>query len=309
MQMRRSGMAQMAGNLYEVVQSQAIPIETRLLFRNDASTPLGRLTMAGFIRDSVGVGPAPRLLGSYAIVYLLDGGGSYRDDRHSARLAAGDLLILFPDVAHVYGPGPDERWSECYVVFDGPLFDMYRRTGLLTPGRPVQHLEPVEGWIERLEAVAPQDRPRTLAERTLEVSRFGALLTEMLLASAAEPFGALRPAWLAQACELLEGDLHAPLEMATVAASVGLPYERFRKQFARYLGVTPARYRATRRIDLACELLQSPGRTLQSVALSLGFSDEFHFSRRFKQITGLAPREFRRRLPSGERARELREDQ
>jgi len=44
-------------------------------------------------------------------------------------------------------------------------------------------------------------------------------------------------------------------------------------------------------------MLQQPGSTTRTIAASLGFSDEFHFSRRFKQITGISPREFRRLLP------------
>jgi AraC-like DNA-binding protein len=56
-------------------------------------------------------------------------------------------------------------------------------------------------------------------------------------------------------------------------------------------------YRAIRRIDAACAMLQQPGPTMRDIAASLGFSDEFHFSRRFKQITGMSPREFRRLLP------------
>ena len=52
-------------------------------------------------------------------------------------------------------------------------------------------------------------------------------------------------------------------------------------------------------IDAACAMLQQPGATTRTIAASLGFSDEFHFSRRFKQITGMSPREFRRLLPRG----------
>jgi AraC-like DNA-binding protein len=83
-----------------------------------------------------------------------------------------------------------------------------------------------------------------------------------------------------------------------VARALGVPYETFRKQFQRYVGVSPARYRTVRRIDAACALLQDSRNTIQSVALRLGFADEYHFSRRFKQVNGLSPRAFRRQLPA-----------
>ena len=34
----------------------------------------------------------------------------------------------------------------------------------------------------------------------------------------------------------------------------------------------------------------------KEIAEHLGFSDEYHFSKRFKQVTGLPPSEFRRRM-------------
>jgi AraC-like DNA-binding protein len=63
------------------------------------------------------------------------------------------------------------------------------------------------------------------------------------------------------------------------------------------MGVSPVRFRTIRRIDAACAMLLAPDQTIASIAVALGFSDEYHFSRRFKQVTGLPPREFRRRLP------------
>ena len=46
-------------------------------------------------------------------------------------------------------------------------------------------------------------------------------------------------------------------------------------------------------------MLQHSDITISAVAQSLNFSDEFHFSKRFNQISGMTPREFRPRLPSG----------
>jgi AraC-like DNA-binding protein len=281
-------------------------IESRLLFNNDAGTPLGRLTTAGFLKDSAGVGPAPRVLGQYALVYLLEGGGRYWDARgRSAAVQPGDLLLITPEIGHGYGPLTGQRWSEFYVVFDGPAFDLWRQTELLNGETPVRRVTPIDAWLPRLEtAVAAQ--PRTLSERTVQLSRFLALLTEMVLAGADTLRPSSGPAWLASACQRLEADLGQQIDPQSVALELGVPYETFRKHFQRSVGVSPARYRTVRRIDAACALLQDSRNTIQAVALRLGFADEYHFSRRFKQINGLSPRAFRRQLPALREAMEQR---
>ncbi len=75
-----------------------------------------------------------------------------------------------------------------------------------------------------------------------------------------------------------------------------MSYESFRKRFTRVVGQPPARYRMARLMDRACELMQA-GRALdKEIAGSLGFCDHFHCSRRFKQIVGESPRQFRQRI-------------
>jgi AraC-like DNA-binding protein len=275
------------------------PIETKILFRNDSTTPLGRLTLAGFIKNSAGVrGPTMRVLGSYALVYLLEGSGTYCDARGcSARVQAGDLLLIFPDIGHTYGPEAGEHWNEIYCVFDGPVFDVWRHVGLLDQSRPVMRLTPVPIWLEKLESVLPARPGVTMAERTVEISRFLATFTEMLVHGATDAADTTQPSWIRRACTLLEMNLHEECSLAEVASALDMPYETFRKRFRQHVGVSPGRYRAIRRVDAACAMLQHSDMTILMIATQLGFGDEFHFSKRFKQITGVSPREFRRRLP------------
>ena len=131
-------------------------IKTRLVCQNSVISPVGGVNLAGFLADSSGVPEHPmRIFGRYAVVYLLNGQGRYRDKSGvDVSVRPGDLIFVFPDLPHSYGPLPDRRWDEFYIVFDGPIFHTWQETGLISVSRPVSHLEPVEYWLRRLVAAA-----------------------------------------------------------------------------------------------------------------------------------------------------------
>jgi AraC-like DNA-binding protein len=214
---------------------------------------------------------------AYAIVLVYAGEGRYRDtEGRDLAIEAGDAILVRPGVPHWYGPS-GAHWSELFVVFAGPLFDLL----LSDPGEPVRRLDPIETWMARLEDLF-RGPPSDPAARVLA---FASLLAAML---AAEPNAeAGDPIALARA--LLAEDVTAKLGLDAVAARCGLGYETFRRRFAREVGVSPGRYRDERRIETAAELLTSTRRTHREIAAMLGFADEYHFSKRFRALAGQAP--------------------
>ncbi len=244
-----------------------------------------------------------RVLGQYAVVYVVDGGGFYEDVRgHWQRITAGDLILVFPTLGHRYGPVPasGQRWSEVYLVFDGPVFELWEKTGLIRQEQPVLHLEPVDYWLSRFDSVLGAPREVGFAPPLLEVCRLQQVLAEAVVGGPTASSGPGRQSqlqWASRACALLELDRTPWLDLPGVARELGTSCASFRKRFTRVVGVPPARYRAARVIDRACELMQQGSLSDKQIAARLGFCDEFHFSRRFKKIVGVPPRVFRRRLP------------
>ena len=175
------------------------------------------------------------------------------------------------------------------------MFDLWRESGLMSASRPVIHLEPAAYWSSCLEAFVRAGRPITAMEGVLEICRYLQLLTEMLAAGAVERTA--RGPWLARACDLLGADLELRVDLESIARQLDVSHESFRKLFQKGIGMSPARFRAGRVIDAACVMMQHEQVGNKEIARRLGFSDEYHFSRRFKQIVGLSPREFRQRLP------------
>ena len=94
------------------------------------------------------------------------------------------MICVFPDVPHLYGPEDGEFWQEYFLVFEGPVFDLWRTQGLLDPAEPVLHVEPVEYWLKQMQRVA--DVTATTEESALvRVARLQELLAELLGAPSA----------------------------------------------------------------------------------------------------------------------------
>jgi AraC-like DNA-binding protein len=261
-----------------------------------ARTPLGDLQLAGAVSDVEGINPAaPRVLGSFALVYFLKIDGYYWDPIRGGReLRSGDVLFILPELAHAYGPGRDGRWDQIYFVFNGPQFEAWRGSGLLPEQAPLLHLEPAPFWQRRFEQVIDPGAAAGPGESWRVLGRLFQLLTEIAGAGAG---GEAREPWLERAERLLgEPGETGWVDPETAARKVGLGYETFRKRFARRIGVPPAQFQLRRRIDWACAALYHRSVPLKELAEELQFSDVFHFSKTFRHLTGLSPSEFRRRM-------------
>lgn len=102
------------------------------------------------------------------------------------------------------------------------------------------------------------------------------------------------PLWLKQARELLHDQFHESLTLSKVAGSVGVHETHLSREFRRYYRCTVGEYVRHLRIEFACHQLSTSNTPLSEIALAAGFADQSHFSRTFKQITGMSPTTYRR---------------
>ena len=66
--------------------------------------------------------------------------------------------------------------------------------------------------------------------------------------------------------------------------------------FKRSTGSSPHQYLLQRRLDRAKSLLKQRELTLAEIGASTGFADQSHFTKVFRQFTGVTPSEYRRQL-------------
>ena len=96
------------------------------------------------------------------------------------------------------------------------------------------------------------------------------------------------------ALEYMSSNLGQPLSIGRIARAAHVSRSTLSLVFERQLGESPTRYLERLRIERAKQLLRMTGHKLDVIAESLGFCDAKYFSNRFKRLTGLRPREFRR---------------
>ncbi len=80
-----------------------------------------------------------------------------------------------------------------------------------------------------------------------------------------------------------------------LAALCGISTVYFRKSFERVYGKPPIRYLHEYRVQRAKDILSSDYDSVTQVAASVGYGSVYHFSKMFKQYTGMSPTEFAKR--------------
>lgn len=93
--------------------------------------------------------------------------------------------------------------------------------------------------------------------------------------------------------EYIYEHLHEKLSVNEIAEALGLSMQYLSKLFHSETGLTLNRYITKKKIDAACRMLKYSDYEAVDIGNFLAFSSHSHFIQKFKQETGLTPKQYR----------------
>lgn len=104
------------------------------------------------------------------------------------------------------------------------------------------------------------------------------------------------PHWIKQVREYLHDNYQSEEPVKILSEVAGVHPAHLARTFSKHFGCSIGEYIRRLRIDVACRELANRERTVCEIALALGFYDHAHFSRMFKRMVGVTPKEYRNNL-------------
>jgi AraC-like DNA-binding protein len=252
------------------------------------------------------------------LVIITSGRGLHVTGNESWPLAAGDVFVISGHRPHDYQSMDDLHLINLLFQprkLQMPLIDLgtlpgYHALFTLEPAwrrrhqfKSRLHLIPAElsivlGLVDQLDA-----------ELKARVRGFGFLTTALFMQLAGylsrcydrsrnpDSRALLR---LAGTITHLETHLTAPMNLDEMARQAAMPKRSFIRAFRAATDRTPIAYLIQMRINSAADLLRHTDDTITSIAFKVGFSDSNYFTRQFRKLMGVSPRQYRRQQGRGE---------
>jgi transcriptional regulator of acetoin/glycerol metabolism/AraC-like DNA-binding protein len=110
---------------------------------------------------------------------------------------------------------------------------------------------------------------------------------------APQTHGGLAPGAMRRVREYVAAHLSESTDLAMLAAVAGLSIHHFARGFKQTTGMTPHHYLTQKRVERARDMLANSDLSLSEIAYAVGFSDQSHLARHFRQMLGVTPGQFR----------------
>jgi transcriptional regulator GlxA family with amidase domain len=99
---------------------------------------------------------------------------------------------------------------------------------------------------------------------------------------------------LSRIIEVIHRKIGEPLSVSALSAVAGLGRSQFSHAFRSAVGRSPHAHIVHLRLERAMQLMLETDHPLSEIALAAGFSDQAHFSNRFRRAAGTTPAQWRK---------------
>ncbi len=292
-----------------------VPVLTRKAYFRDDGFPLTLVRAGGSTQEAGTERVALHAHEFKELVIILSGCGLHVTERETWPLAAGDVFVILNGQAHGYADSEHLRLIN--VLYDDEI---------LVPAHSELHHLPGYRALFTLEPSVRQQRGKGYRNR-LRLSLAERTHAEQMLQGLEEELRARAPGFtimarslflqlvtflsrcyshslvpvsrrllrIAEVIDFMESHGEHDLYIEQLAAMAHMSRRHFLRVFREATGQTPMAYLISLRITRGAELLRQGQLNITETAFRVGFQDSNYFSRQFRRVFGMSPREFMRR--------------
>jgi AraC family transcriptional regulator, positive regulator of tynA and feaB len=238
--------------------------------------------------------------GVFLLGLQLEGLATVIQDGREVALQPGDFSLL--DAQRSFASHYSSKWRRLFVKIPHRALKARLATSQLT-ARAVRRESGVGGILSDYLRLLP---PRIGSLQPIERERIGEQLLDLIALALGGQRGtdetpslsSARAVALLQLRTVIEARLHDPsLDPETAAAAAGISV-RYANSLLAHEGLSLQRLIVSRRLErcrMALADARQAHRSVGEIAYAWGFSDQSHFTRRFKAAFGCSPSDFRKR--------------
>ncbi|MFD1956071.1 AraC family transcriptional regulator [Paenibacillus thailandensis] len=238
-------------------------------------------------------GPAVRT--HYLLHYILEGEGIFEVGGNRYRLEKGQGFLIVPDVITYYQADETNPWSYCWIGFSGTLAETLLKQAGLTMASPILHYNRDDIICQYLQLMIDSREYRKARETRLTG------LLYLMLSELAE-FGPSTPPghkesrteiYVEKVKDFIEINYAQKITIEDIARFIGLNRSYLCSLFKQRMNTSIQDYLIRYRMNKACEMMANAELSIGDISRSVGYSDPLLFSKIFKKMKGVSPRQYR----------------
>ncbi len=232
---------------------------------------------------------------TYSIGLIRHGQTRFLHEKSAFRIGEGDIALINPGEVHACNPQPDSQLMYYMLYIEAPFLQSLAAQMNGRPQNPLVFTRPVVQDRLLYEELERLFTAMLDGKSLLEVEgRLYDVLSRIVLAytrSPAQPEYDNRPEALEKGSTYLRENLAENISLYNLAEHCGLSPYHFLRIFSEHFGLPPHSYQMQLRIQEARRRLAA-GESGAQVAAALGFADQSHLIRKFKEGVGATPGQY-----------------
>jgi len=231
------------------------------------------------------------------LIYNVEGSGNIRSGSQETKLPDDHFFIIPEGVPHAYSADTEDPWSIYWIHFAGTKAKHLAKPGLqpmpVTRSNNSRVNERIDLFNEIFYILERGFSFENLEYTSQSLPRLIASFTYLAQYRSINEQFSKDP--VSQSINFMLENISRKFRLDELANEVKLSASHYSRIFLARTGHSPIDYFIQLKIQRACRLLDRNVQSIVEVAREIGFEDQFYFSRQFKKVMGISPREYRKR--------------